>query len=108
MERRALYLIIKKHVVRELGLNHETNNWSELKADEQTLVKVPFHEYIWGDIIGSDGRMKAEIDGYLNPDNKYEYKTVDYRSLPYFITNLYLSEVWCRYQKTELWNCAYL
>jgi len=82
----ALYPIIKKHVFRELGLNSETDSWLELKSKKQNLVKIPFHEYIWGDIVGADGRIKAEIEGHLNPDNKYEYKTVDYGSL--FLTTL--------------------
>jgi hypothetical protein len=87
----VLYPIIKKYVFANVGLNYETNTYSDLK-EKKTVVKVPFYE-IW-DYIKQGG-----IDGqYDEKKSKYAYETVDYgslylNSLPTIISNKFTAQV---------------
>ena len=77
----TLYPILKKYVFQKLGLDSIKDSWEQLKEKKQNIVKVPFYEYVWKDIIGAEGRVKAEIDGHISPENEYEYITSEYGSL---------------------------
>ena len=75
----AIYPIIKKHVFKAIGLDHEKNSYSELKEkanEKQKLIKVPF-SYIW-DSIKDDNEIAGQYD---EKKNKYAYETIEYGSL---------------------------